>query len=65
MKERRREKAAIDFAQSFLSVRSEDEAKERIMSTWGPYKSTSGVAKSTGIEGVSKKTEKELNIFTS
>mmetsp|Transcript_16004 Transcript_16004/g.29024 ORF Transcript_16004/g.29024 Transcript_16004/m.29024 type:complete len:611 (-) Transcript_16004:385-2217(-) len=51
MKEKRREKAAIDFAQSHLPVRSEDEAREKIMSTWGPYKSTSGVAKSTGIEG--------------
>jgi len=68
MKERRREKAAIEFAQMFLPVRSEDEAKEKIVSTWGPYKSTSGVAKSTGIEGVTKKTEeekKELKVYTS
>jgi hypothetical protein len=46
MKERRREKAAIEFAQSFLSV-DERNAKECVVSTWGPYTSTSGVAKST------------------
>lgn len=50
MKERRREKAAIDFAQAYLPVRSEDEAKGKVLSTWGPYKSTSGVAKSTNTE---------------
>lgn len=53
MKEKRREKAAIDFALGYLPVRSEDEAKEKIASNWGPYKSTSGVAKSTDLsEGV-------------
>ena len=54
MKEKRREKAAIDFAQANLPVRTEDEAKERVVSTWGPYKSTSGVAKSTVTEGVKR-----------
>mmetsp|Transcript_292 Transcript_292/g.656 ORF Transcript_292/g.656 Transcript_292/m.656 type:complete len:631 (+) Transcript_292:128-2020(+) len=58
MKERRREKAAIDFATSYLPVRSEDEAKGKIKSTWGPYKSTSGVAKSTETEN------KELKVYT-
>lgn len=57
MKERRREKAAIEFALSYLPVRTEDEAKERIVSCWGPYKSTSGVAKST------RAGEKELKIY--
>ena len=61
MKEKRREKAAIDFALGFLPVRSEDEAKEKIVSSWGPYKSTSGVAKSTDIERAPK--EKELKVY--
>jgi len=51
MKEKRREKAAIDFALELLPVKSEEEAKEKIVSTWGPYKSTSGVAKSTDVPG--------------
>jgi len=58
MKERRREKAAVDFATSYLPVRSDDEAKGKIKSTWGPYKSTSGVAKSTETEN------KELKVYT-
>lgn len=44
MKEKRREKAAIDFAQAYLPVRSEQEAKEKVVSTWGPYTTTSGSA---------------------
>ena len=52
MKEKRREKAAIEFAKSYLPVRSEDEAKEKILSTWGPYTTTSGVAKTTNSAGV-------------
>lgn len=46
MKERRREKAAIEFAKDVLKVK-EEEAKEKVASSWGPYVSTSGVAKST------------------
>lgn len=61
MKEKRREKAAIGFAQDFLTLRSEEEAKEKIFSTWGPYKSTSGVAKSTGLE---TEVKKELKVYT-
>lgn len=52
MQERRREKAAIEFARTMLPGKSEDEAKETVVSHWGPYKTTSGVAKSTGIDGV-------------
>lgn len=63
MKEKRREQAAIDFAQAHLPVRSEDEAKKKIFSTWGPYKSTSGVAKSTDTEKTTK--TKELKVYTS
>lgn len=44
MREKRREKAAIDFAQAYLPVRSEKEAKEKVVSTWGPYTTTSGSA---------------------
>lgn len=64
MKEKRREKAAIDFAQMMLPVRTEDEAKKKVVSTWGPYTTTSGVAKSTGVEGITKKA-KELKVYTS
>lgn len=60
MKERRREKAAIEFAQTYLPVRGDDEAKEKVVSTWGPFKSTSGVAKSTNTAG-----KKELKVYTS
>jgi hypothetical protein len=42
-----------------LPVRSENEAKEKVVSTWGPYTTTSGVAKSTTVAGVTKK-EKEF-----
>lgn len=65
MKEQRREKAAIDFAQAYLPVRSENEAKGKIMSTWGPYKSTSGVAKTTDlVQPKKKKEKKELKVYT-
>jgi hypothetical protein len=64
MKERRREKAAIEFAQANLPVRSEEEAKQKTMSTWGPYTTTSGVAKSTGVVGITKKA-KELKVYSS
>lgn len=67
MKEQRREKAAVDFAQMYLPVRSEEEAKQKIVSSWGPYKSTSGVAKSTnlGVTPNEKKAKKELKVYTS
>ena len=50
MKEKRREKAALEFAQGMLNM-SESQAKEALQSTWGPYTTTSGVAKSTIIPG--------------
>ena len=65
MKERRREKAAIAFAQSMLPVKTEDEAKERVVSTWGPYTTTSGVAKSTGVVGITKETKNKLLVYSS
>lgn len=58
MKEQRREKAAIDFAQAYS-------LKGKIMSTWGPYKSTSGVAKTTDlVQPKKKKEKKELKVYT-
>ncbi len=65
MKEKQREKAAINFAQSNLPVNSLNKAKERVVSTWGPYKSTSSVAKSTVTKGVKKVSKKELKVYTS
>lgn len=46
MKERRREKAAVEFALGMLDV-TEDNLGDAVKSTWGPYTTTSGVAKST------------------
>ena len=49
MKEVRRERAAKQFAQVVLP----DKADEvDIVSSWGPYTTTSGTAKKTGIEGL-------------
>jgi hypothetical protein len=50
MKEVRREKAAKAFAKDFFG--KEDTA---IKSSWGPYMSTSGTAKKTGVPGVTTK----------
>ena len=41
MKERRREKAAIRYAEELLNAK---DAKSKIVSTWGPYTSTVGNA---------------------
>lgn len=53
MKERRRELAAMEFAKYDLGVK-EDEAKEVVKSSWGPYVTTSGVAKSTNVKATIK-----------
>lgn len=55
MKERRREKAAMQFAEEQLQL-SEEAAKHHVQSTWGPYTTTSGVAGTTHVPGA--KTEK-------
>lgn len=47
MREVRREKAAKEFAKNFFT---KDEAK--VISSWGPYTSTSGTAKKTGVSGL-------------
>mmetsp|Transcript_24953 Transcript_24953/g.36632 ORF Transcript_24953/g.36632 Transcript_24953/m.36632 type:complete len:623 (+) Transcript_24953:68-1936(+) len=60
MKEKRREKAAEDFLRDVLEVKEED-VKDRVFSSWGPYTSTSGVAKSTGLQSVTKK----LKVYSS
>ena len=46
MLEMRREKAAKKFAQQFFH--DEDDPDLQVVSSWGPYKQTSGTAKSTG-----------------
>jgi Calcineurin-like phosphoesterase len=53
MKEKRREKAAIAFAKQMLDV--EDAAASKLVrSSWGPYTSTSGVAKTTTVQGLTR-----------
>jgi Calcineurin-like phosphoesterase len=53
MKEKRREKAATEFAKTMLDV--EDAAAPKLVrSSWGPYISTSGVAKTTSVPGLTK-----------
>lgn len=49
MKEKRREKAAQKFAKEFLNV---DPESVKIRSTWGPYTSTVGTAKTTSVPGL-------------
>lgn len=50
MKEKRRENAALEFLKYELGVADED-IKEHLTSSWGPYTTTSGVAKSTVLPG--------------
>merc|ERR1711871_1808549 len=47
MKEKRREKAAIKFAKDRLK-----KSEPLVVSSWGPYVSTVGTAKATGIPGL-------------
>ena len=47
MKEVRREKAAREFAKSVLKGKDAD-----VVSSWGPYISTKGTAKNTGVKGL-------------
>ena len=54
MREMRREKAAKKFAQQLL-----DNQDARVVSSWGPYKQTSGVAKSTGESDLLSSADKE------
>ena len=50
MKEKRREKAAADFVRKTFNL--EKDKIVPIASSWGPYTTTSGTAKSTGVPGV-------------
>jgi len=52
MKEVRREKAARKFVSDALG---REIPKEDIVSSWGPYITTSGTAKETGVKGLTKK----------
>ena len=49
MKEVRRVKAALAFAEEYLKL---DEGEANVVSSWGPYTSTAGTAKSTGVAGL-------------
>jgi hypothetical protein len=52
MREKRREKAAIDFIKQNYGV---DKATVvDVKSSWGPYTTTSGTAKSTMVPGMTK-----------
>jgi hypothetical protein len=53
MKERRREKAAIQFAKNVLDV-DESEAPKLVRSSWGPYTTITGTAKTTVVPGLSR-----------
>jgi hypothetical protein len=50
MREVRRVKAAKEFAKTFLPTAAEEDAK--VISSWGPYTTTSGTAKKTGVSGL-------------
>jgi hypothetical protein len=50
MKEKRREKAALSFAQKQLAIA--DVTQVKIKSSWGPYTSTVGTAKTTAVPGL-------------
>jgi len=51
MKEVRRVKAAKEFAREMLNLKEGDE-DPKVVSSWGPYVSTSGTAKKTGVAGL-------------
>lgn len=51
MKEKRREKAALAFAQQQLG---KDGGEIKLKSSWGPYTSTVGTAKTTSVPGLTK-----------
>ena len=51
MKEKRREQAGQAFAREMLGL-SKDESKVKTVSSWGPYVSTVGTAKKTGVAGL-------------
>eukprot|EP00559_Dactyliosolen_fragilissimus_P001752 CAMPEP_0184861780 /NCGR_PEP_ID=MMETSP0580-20130426/6383_1 /TAXON_ID=1118495 /ORGANISM="Dactyliosolen fragilissimus" /LENGTH=552 /DNA_ID=CAMNT_0027359395 /DNA_START=260 /DNA_END=1918 /DNA_ORIENTATION=- len=51
MKEVRRVKAAKAFAAEILNMK-EDDVDKKVVSTWGPYTTTSGTAKKTGVAGL-------------
>jgi hypothetical protein len=50
MREKRREKAAQSFIRDQLGLASD--VKPSVLNSWGPYTSTDGTAKSTGVPGM-------------
>jgi len=59
MKEVRREKAAKKYVSSILGV---DLEKESVVSSWGPYTTTAGTAKETGVKGLTNKLGKRKEV---
>jgi len=57
MKENRRIKAAMQFVSETYGV-DDATAKERVVSSWGPYISTVGTAKKTGVAGLTAPAQK-------
>jgi hypothetical protein len=51
MQEKRREKAAKEFAKTILQL-GEEQLSGKVVSSWGPYTSTVGTAKKTGVPGL-------------
>ena len=50
MREKRREKAAQKFIRDKFKIPAEEKIK--VKSSWGPYTSTDGTAKKTGVPGM-------------
>jgi hypothetical protein len=55
MKEKRREDAAKKFVQKHFGISADEVKSADVKSTWGPYISTSGTAKTTTVPGVTSK----------
>jgi len=49
MREKRREKAAQKFIKATFNL--PEDVKPKVKSSWGPYTSTDGIAKKTGVPG--------------
>jgi len=57
MKENRRVKAAKAFAQEMFNL-DDESIGEKVVATWGPYTSTVGTAKKTGVPGLTTESKK-------
>mmetsp|Transcript_6582 Transcript_6582/g.20500 ORF Transcript_6582/g.20500 Transcript_6582/m.20500 type:complete len:614 (-) Transcript_6582:161-2002(-) len=62
MKEKRREEAAAEYARLLLEERGDGDGDGdgyQVVSSWGPYTSTVGTAKTTGVPGLTAPTARE------